>query len=209
MDGEPRLPPGVAAVEHDLVALAPPDVAALLDVGGVQLPIGVSTSLWVSATVVPALPLSRMRTTPAAFCPKSTSCFPEGARHTRAAGRRSTSPRGDLLGELIQIVMNWDDDHLHASTVGRRDYGDPSHTADSGDEDRLRLSAAFAASDTITHRYYFGGCWDHTVRCEKVLDPPWARRPPSASSAGATRPSRTGPAAPPPFRSTSRTSIDS
>lgn len=30
----------------------------------------------------------------------------------------------------------------------------------------------FAATDTITYRYDFGACWDHTVRCEKVLDPP-------------------------------------
>lgn len=77
-----------------------------------------------------------------------------------------------LLHRVIQIVMNWDDDHLHAFTVGHRRFGDPSYTADLGDEDRLRLSAAFAATDTITYRYDFGDCWDHTVRREEVLDPP-------------------------------------
>ncbi|WP_219413452.1 plasmid pRiA4b ORF-3 family protein [Pseudonocardia nigra] len=77
-----------------------------------------------------------------------------------------------LLHRVIQIVMNWDDDHLHAFTVGRNRYGDPSYTPDLGDEERLRLSAAFAATDTITYRYDFGDCWDHTVRCETILDPP-------------------------------------
>lgn len=77
-----------------------------------------------------------------------------------------------LLHRVIQIVMHWDDDHLHAFTVGRRRYGDPSYTPDLGDDEGLRLSAAFAATDTITYRYDFGDRWDHTVRCEKVLDPP-------------------------------------
>ena len=77
-----------------------------------------------------------------------------------------------LLHRVIQIVLNWDDDHLHAFTVGRKRYGDPAYTADLGDEERLRMSAAFAATDTITYRYDFGDCWDHTVRCEKALDPP-------------------------------------
>lgn len=82
-----------------------------------------------------------------------------------------------LLHRVIQIIMNWDDDHLHAFTVGRRQYGDLSYTADLDDEDELRLSAAFAATDTITYRYDFGDCWDHTVRCEKVLDPTGAAVP--------------------------------
>ena len=77
-----------------------------------------------------------------------------------------------LLHEVIQIVMNWDDDHLHRFTVGRNGYGDPFYTPDLADEERLRLGAAFATTDAITYRYDFGACWDHTVRCEKVLDPP-------------------------------------
>lgn len=77
-----------------------------------------------------------------------------------------------LLHQVIQTVMSWDGDHLHAFTVGRNRYGDPFCSPDLGDEVGLRLSAAFAATDTITYRYDFGDCWDHTVRCEKVLDPP-------------------------------------
>jgi hypothetical protein len=38
-----------------------------------------------------------------------------------------------LLHRVIQIVMNWDGDHLHAFTVGRNRYGDPSYTADLGE----------------------------------------------------------------------------
>src|SRR5436309_1801449 len=64
----------------------------------------------------------------------------------------------------------WDDDHLHQFTVGRNRYGDPFYTPELANEERLRLGAAFASTDTITYRYDFGACWDHTVRCEKVLD---------------------------------------
>ena len=77
-----------------------------------------------------------------------------------------------LLHEVIQIVMHWDGDHLHQFTIGRNRYGDPFRTPELADEERLRLGAAFATTDTITYRYDFGDCWDHTVRCEKVLDPP-------------------------------------
>lgn len=78
--------------------------------------------------------------------------------------------RLDLLHRVIQVVMDWDGDHLHALTVGRKRYGDPFFSPDLLDEDRLRLVDAFGAVDTISYRYDFGDCWDHTVRCEQVVD---------------------------------------
>ncbi|MGH3873796.1 MAG: plasmid pRiA4b ORF-3 family protein [Pseudonocardiaceae bacterium] len=76
-----------------------------------------------------------------------------------------------LLHEVIQIVMNWDGDHLHAFAVGHEHYGDPFTSPDLDDEESLRLAGAFTPSiKTITYRYDFGAGWCHDITCERVLD---------------------------------------
>lgn len=82
----------------------------------------------------------------------------------------ATAPLG-LLHAVIQIVMNWDGDHLHAFSVRDEDYGDPFYSPDLRDEDNLRLSAAFTpTTKTITYLYDFGASWYHDITREKVLD---------------------------------------
>lgn len=76
-----------------------------------------------------------------------------------------------LLHRVIQLVMNWDGDHLHAFFVGNDHYGDPFYTPDVHDEETLRLSDAFTPStQKIRYRYDFGASWYHEISCEKVLD---------------------------------------
>lgn len=76
-----------------------------------------------------------------------------------------------LLHQVIQIVMNWGGDHLHAFSVGNEHYGDPFTSPDLDDEESLRLSGAFTPSiRTITYLYDFGASWCHDITCEKVLD---------------------------------------
>ena len=75
-----------------------------------------------------------------------------------------------MLHEVIQIVMGWDGDHLHAFTVGQRAYGDPFNSPDTDDEEGLRCSVAFAARENISYLYDFGDRWEHTIKREKVLD---------------------------------------
>jgi hypothetical protein len=83
----------------------------------------------------------------------------------------SLSPILGLLHEVIQIVMNWGGDHLHAFSVGSEHYGDPFNSLDLHDEESLRLSGAFTPSTkTITYHYDFGASWYHDITCEKVLD---------------------------------------
>ena len=74
------------------------------------------------------------------------------------------------LHEVIQVAMEWDENHLHAFTVGRRNYGDLNFAGDYHDEEQLRLTRAFASSSTISYRYDFGDCWDHSIHREHVLD---------------------------------------
>jgi hypothetical protein len=66
--------------------------------------------------------------------------------------------------------MEWEENHLHAFTVGRRSYGDLNFAGDYDDEEQLRLTRAFASSSTISYRYDFGDCWDHSIHREHVLD---------------------------------------
>ncbi|MGH3908456.1 MAG: plasmid pRiA4b ORF-3 family protein [Pseudonocardiaceae bacterium] len=82
-----------------------------------------------------------------------------------------TTARLGLLHQVIQVVMNWDGDHLHAFFVGSEHYGDPYYNPDLHDEEKQRLSGAFTpATRAITYLYDFGASWYHEVTCEKVLD---------------------------------------
>ena len=70
---------------------------------------------------------------------------------------------------VIQAAMRWDDDHLHAFTVGRNQYGDPGY--DMSDEGGLTVGGAFTRSrKTIGYTYDFGDDWRHDITLEKTLD---------------------------------------
>jgi pRiA4b ORF-3-like protein len=70
---------------------------------------------------------------------------------------------------VIQAAMRWDDDHLHAFTVGRSRYGDPGHGM--SDEDGLTVGGAFTRSrKTIGYTYDFGDDWRHDITLEKTHD---------------------------------------
>jgi hypothetical protein len=77
---------------------------------------------------------------------------------------------GDLH-EVIQVAFAWDGDHLHAFTIGRRQYGDP-HFDMEYDEDKITLAAAFArARKPISYVYDFGDSWQHEITLEQVVQP--------------------------------------
>lgn len=93
-------------------------------------------------------------------------------RHVRpACWRRIQLPSSATLGELhqaIQIAFAWDDDHLHAFTVGRRQYGDPYFDAEY-DEDDVNLADVFAHTrKPITYTYDFGDNWRHDIVVEQT-----------------------------------------
>lgn len=96
-------------------------------------------------------------------------------RHVRpACWRRVVMAASATLGELsevIQVAFEWDGDHLHGFTVGRRRYGDPYFDFEY-DEYETSLAAVFAqASKPITYTYDFGDDWQHEITLEKVVDP--------------------------------------
>lgn len=69
------------------------------------------------------------------------------------------------LDEIIQTAFDWDDDHLHLFTVGRRGYGDPVFGAEFSEDD-VTLSEAFSRRTTISYVYDLGDNWLHEITLE-------------------------------------------
>lgn len=83
----------------------------------------------------------------------------------------STTDLG-VLHRIIQIVLAWDDDHLHVFTTDGMPYADPYHGLDGcTDEGTITLGAVLPRPGaSVGYRYDLGDCWDHTITLEKVLD---------------------------------------
>ncbi len=88
--------------------------------------------------------------------------------------RRVLVPASATLGDLhevIQIAFAWDNDHLHAFTVGRRQYGDPYFDAEY-DEDKVTIGEVFdRGRKSIAYVYDFGDSWLHDIALENVVEP--------------------------------------
>jgi hypothetical protein len=80
------------------------------------------------------------------------------------------------LHDILQIVMGWDDYHLHMFTIEGSIYGDPADDeyGDLGtiDEARFRLNQViYREGQRLSYVYDFGDGWDHTLLVEKILPP--------------------------------------
>jgi len=75
------------------------------------------------------------------------------------------------LHEIIQIVMGWDNYHLHQFIIGRRYYGqpDPDYDDEVEDERDLKLFQMVRKEKSkFTYEYDFGDCWEHEILIEKI-----------------------------------------
>lgn len=78
-------------------------------------------------------------------------------------------PLAATLGDLhraIQVLFDWDGDHLHAFTVADARYSDPLFDLEeTADEEAVRLRDAFPASarKPVRYEYDFGAGWVHEV----------------------------------------------
>ena len=79
------------------------------------------------------------------------------------------------LHDVLQMVMGWQDYHLHLFSVGRTLYGltDPElGIPEERDERWVTLrQVAPGQGSTFTYEYDFGDGWRHDVRVEKILSP--------------------------------------
>jgi hypothetical protein len=78
------------------------------------------------------------------------------------------------LHDILQVVMGWDDYHLHQFTVQGRFYGvpDPEFLSDIEDEKKIKLKD-IVTGERIKFRYEydFGDGWLHDIVVEKILEP--------------------------------------
>ncbi len=96
-------------------------------------------------------------------------------RHLRPlVWRRLLIPASATLGDLhevIQIVMDWDGDHLHSFTADGVTYSSSyPGLDDASDEDMARLSRVMpAVGSVVTYVYDFGDWWEHVITLEKIV----------------------------------------
>lgn len=91
---------------------------------------------------------------------------------------RSFQVTGDTnlyeLHRVIQVVMGWDDYHLHEFIVDGLHYGepDPEYFFEMNDETGFTLSQVVRAEKSrFTYEYDFGDGWGHALLVEKILPP--------------------------------------
>jgi hypothetical protein len=71
------------------------------------------------------------------------------------------------LHEIIQVLFEWDGDHLHVFTVDGVHFADPlDNLDDCADSDQLSPAALPRPGARLAYRYDLGDCWDHTVLLE-------------------------------------------
>jgi hypothetical protein len=86
------------------------------------------------------------------------------------------------LHDILQIVMGWEDYHLHMYTIQGSIYGnladDEFGELGTIDEARVKLrQVIFREGQRLSYEYDFGDSWDHTLRVEKILSQEGIRYP--------------------------------
>ncbi len=78
----------------------------------------------------------------------------------------------DLLHEVIQQAMGWEDGHLHVFSTSGRDYGIPDPELGHADERKVTVAEVLGRPGaTMLYTYDFGDDWEHDIVLEKVLPP--------------------------------------
>jgi hypothetical protein len=82
------------------------------------------------------------------------------------------------LHEILQVVMGWEESHLHQFIIRGAYYGpqDPDHTdwdMETHDEEELPISqiVKMGRKTRFTYEYDFGDSWQHEIVLEKTLEP--------------------------------------
>src|SRR5208337_3598310 len=74
------------------------------------------------------------------------------------------------LHEVLQVVMDWGNSHLHQFIVNRRCFGEATDDdLDLEDEDGISLSEIYTGKNTprIVYEYDLGDSWQHEIALEK------------------------------------------
>lgn len=75
--------------------------------------------------------------------------------------------RLDELHAVIQVVMGWENGHLHMFDFGDRQYSSPHPGSDFEDDEKVTLGTALGRRKVFGYEYDFGDSWAHRVEVEK------------------------------------------
>ena len=78
----------------------------------------------------------------------------------------------EKLHKIIQVVMGWEDYHLHMFEIGETSFGepDPEWGVEIEDEMKIRLADLhLAEGQKFEYIYDFGDNWNHEIKVEKIL----------------------------------------
>ncbi|MBI5094363.1 MAG: plasmid pRiA4b ORF-3 family protein [Candidatus Hydrogenedentes bacterium] len=73
---------------------------------------------------------------------------------------------------ILQVVMGWDNCHLHEFRVGKTSFGEPFEDSDGemyDDSEVALCSVLTRAKQKMTYIYDFGDSWMHEIVLEKTL----------------------------------------
>jgi hypothetical protein len=80
------------------------------------------------------------------------------------------------LHQVIQVLFDWDGDHLYEFVIGRRRYADPGYL-DACEDDEVPLAeVAGRAGKVIGYTYDLGACWEHRIVVDAVEPAPAGTR---------------------------------
>ncbi|WPL17160.1 Site-specific recombinase XerD [Thiorhodovibrio winogradskyi] len=87
------------------------------------------------------------------------------------------------LHEVLQLVMGWENYHLHQFISGGRFFGmqdgEFSLDAEIEDENQFKIKDLLSAEkETLGYEYDFGDSWDHKIVLEKILPAEDGQQPP-------------------------------
>jgi hypothetical protein len=110
--------------------------------------------------------------------------------------RRIAVPAGvtlDLLHDVIQQAMGWEDGHMHVFRTPRRDYGIPDSDLGHADERKVTLAGVLTRRGAkMRYTYDFGDDWEHDIVLEKRHPPDPAARLSCLAGQGACPPEDCG-----------------
>ena len=74
------------------------------------------------------------------------------------------------LHDVLQVVMGWEDSHLHQFIVNDSHYGLPDPDIEIQDERDVSLGQVVSkVNDRLIYEYDFGDSWEHELLVEKIL----------------------------------------
>lgn len=83
------------------------------------------------------------------------------------------------LHRVIQVVMGWEDDHMHEFTIGTVGYTDARARLEGRkNEAKVPLHQVAGSRGKFTYTYDFGDNWEIEIKVDKVLPPEEGRRYP-------------------------------